>query len=299
MKKIFFFLAIVLASYAVNAQTNTFPLNGNVGVGTVNPIAKFEINSGTGTTPLRAVGPHGYLLIDNVGSGESYYYADKFHQFYVASGAPILTMLNTGNIGIGTTSPEHKLTVVMDAASNGAGVAVKAVNSGGAGSQPGVAFLNSSGNKRMYSCLDVASDTYNVVNAIGIASITVNQAGNVGIGTTTPKESLSVNGNIRSKQIMVEMANWPDYVFRPTYSLLSLNEVKEYVSKNHHLPEIPTELQVAKEGINLGDMNKLLVKKVEELTLYLIQQKEETDKQNIAHQQQINELKALVAKLVK
>jgi len=103
-------------------------------------------------------------------------------------------------------------------------------------------------------------------------------SGNVGIGTNTPREALSVNGNIRAKQIKVEIANWPDYVFKPTYQLPSLTEVKTYIDQNQHLPEIPSEQEIAKEGQNIGEMNRLLLKKVEELTLYLIEQNKRIEK---------------------
>ncbi|NOW94690.1 hypothetical protein [Mucilaginibacter sp. SG564] len=115
-------------------------------------------------------------------------------------------------------------------------------------------------------------------------------SGNVGIGTLTPKETLSVNGNIRAKQIKVEATNWPDYVFQKDYQLPTLQEVKAYIDQNQHLPEIPSQQEIAKEGLNLGEMNKLLLKKVEELTLYLIEKDQEMTVQNkkMANQQRIN-----------
>jgi len=93
----------------------------------------------------------------------------------------------------------------------------------------------------------------------------------IGIGTLDPRERLSVNGNIRAHEIKVETANWPDYVFKPDYQMRSLDELKTFIDNYHHLPEIPSEDDVAKNGIALGEMNKLLLKKVEELTLYLIE----------------------------
>jgi len=95
--------------------------------------------------------------------------------------------------------------------------------------------------------------------------------GNVGIGTTTPTEKLSVNGNIRAKEVKVETINWPDYVFQPNYELLKLSDVKAYIDKHHHLPDLPSAAQVEKEGINLGEINAKLLKKIEELTLHLIE----------------------------
>jgi len=104
--------------------------------------------------------------------------------------------------------------------------------------------------------------------------------GNVGIGTTdnanwqlaNSQYKLAVNGSIVATAITVKLtANWPDYVFKKDYTLPSLTDVKTYIDKNQHLPDMPSEQQIAKEGVDLGEMNKLLVKKVEELTLYLIE----------------------------
>jgi hypothetical protein len=101
--------------------------------------------------------------------------------------------------------------------------------------------------------------------------------GNVGIGSTdTHGYKLAVNGNIRAKEIKVEADPWPDYVFAPTYALTPLTELKTYIDRHQHLPGIPSAIEVAKEGINLGEMNLKLLQKVEELTLYLIE-KDKTD----------------------
>lgn len=102
--------------------------------------------------------------------------------------------------------------------------------------------------------------------------------GNVGIGTLTPREALSVNGNIRAKEVKVESTNWPDYVFSPSYNLPSLSETAQYIRENGHLPNMPTATQVEKDGVNLGEMNKKLLEKVEELTLHLIRLQNEVDR---------------------
>jgi hypothetical protein len=103
---------------------------------------------------------------------------------------------------------------------------------------------------------------------------------------------LSVNGSVLATSVQVQSYNsWPDYVFKPTYSLPTLSEVKTYIDQNHHLPEIPTSEQIEKDGLNLGEMNKLLVKKVEELTLYLI----EKDKKEKEQRNQLDEQKEQLA----
>lgn len=98
----------------------------------------------------------------------------------------------------------------------------------------------------------------------------INAAGNVGIGTISPQELLSVNGNIRAHQIKVETTNWPDYVFNDEYQLPSLAEIEKFIKANKHLPETPKADEVESKGVDLGEMNKILLKKIEELTLYMI-----------------------------
>jgi predicted phage tail protein len=82
-------------------------------------------------------------------------------------------------------------------------------------------------------------------------------------------------------------AAWPDYVFKPKYVLPTLIEVKTYIDKNQHLPDMPSEAEVTKNGINLGEIVKIQTKKIEELTLYLI----DKDKQLTDQQKQIEQLK--------
>lgn len=95
--------------------------------------------------------------------------------------------------------------------------------------------------------------------------------GNVGIGTESPSEKLAVNGNIRAKEVKVETANWPDYVFEEDYKILGLTELERFIKINKHLPDVPSASIIEQDGLNLGEMNKVLLKKIEELTLHLIQ----------------------------
>ncbi|RZJ76944.1 MAG: hypothetical protein EOO45_00230 [Flavobacterium sp.] len=99
--------------------------------------------------------------------------------------------------------------------------------------------------------------------------------GNVGIGTATPKEKLSVNGKIRAHEVKVETSNWPDYVFNSNYKLRSLAEIEKDIKTTGHLPEMPSAKEAELNGIELGEMNKLLLKKIEELTLHLIEKEKD------------------------
>ncbi|MBB6239860.1 hypothetical protein HDC90_004522 [Pedobacter sp. AK013] len=99
--------------------------------------------------------------------------------------------------------------------------------------------------------------------------------GNIGMGTVTPSERLAVNGKIRAREIKVDATNWPDYVFEEGHQTGTLEELESYIKANRHLPEIPIAKEVESNGVELGAMNKLLLKKIEELTIHLI----EKDKQ--------------------
>ncbi len=113
--------------------------------------------------------------------------------------------------------------------------------------------------------------------------------GNVGIGTTTPKSKLAVNGQIRATEVKVlaDVNSVPDYVFESDYDLRTLKETKEYIAQNKHLPEIPSATEIGENGIDLGDMNMRLLKKIEELTLYQIELMEEME----AMKKELQELK--------
>ncbi|MGY4538200.1 hypothetical protein ACVW0P_002620 [Mucilaginibacter sp. UYNi724] len=114
----------------------------------------------------------------------------------------------------------------------------------------------------------------------GNEKMTILSSGNIGVGTNTPDEKLSVVGTVHAKAVKVDLVNLPDYVFDKSYQLPSLEDVKTYIDKNHHLPEMPSAKEAEKDGLNLGEMNKLLLKKVEELTLYLIKQDKTIQQQN-------------------
>ena len=112
--------------------------------------------------------------------------------------------------------------------------------------------------------------------------LTVTYDGKVGIGTASPSEKLSVDGTIRAKEIKVEAGPWPDYVFENGYKLPSVDEIRSYISEHGHLEGVPSASNVAKEGISIGEMNVILLKKIEELTLLLIKKDDELQVQKQA-----------------
>ncbi|WP_369014657.1 hypothetical protein [Flavobacterium anhuiense] len=92
----------------------------------------------------------------------------------------------------------------------------------------------------------------------------------VGIGTNSPDTALTVNGTTHSKEVKVDTNIWPDFVFKKDYNLPKIAEVERHIKEKGHLENIPSEEEVLKNGINLGEMNAKLLQKIEELTLYVI-----------------------------
>ncbi|WP_447768575.1 hypothetical protein [Sphingobacterium faecium] len=135
------------------------------------------------------------------------------------------------------------------------------------------------------------------VKAYDRLMVQYNKDGNVGIGTWKPDEKLSVNGKIRAHEIKVETANWPDYVFEKDYDLPDLGKLKDFVQTNKHLPEVPTAASVEQDGIALGELNKILLKKIEELTLYLIHNDEKMKEYKQLLKEQGNKIEQLEEKL--
>lgn len=112
--------------------------------------------------------------------------------------------------------------------------------------------------------------------------------GQVAIGTSTPLSAdakLSVKGMVVAQKVKVTQTGWADFVFQKNYQLPTLHELEQYIRDHQHLPDIPSAAEVEKEGVDLGEMNKKLLQKIEELTLHLIEQNkrlEALEKENAA-----------------
>jgi hypothetical protein len=143
-----------------------------------------------------------------------------------------------------------------------------------AGAQTGVAYMGCN----------------SLTNGISIFS-----NGNVGVGTSDTKGyKFAVAGEaIFTKVVVKPTGSWPDYVFHANYRLRPLSEVEQYIKQYNHLPEVPSAEEVEKNGLDVGDNQAMLLKKIEELTLYVIEQ----NKNQQAHTQQLQELNQRVGAL--
>jgi hypothetical protein len=231
------------------SPTMSWLAHGEVGIGTISPLAKLEVkgigaSSSTNTFSLRN-----------------------------STGDTLLRMRDDGRVGIGYNGSSYGRTM----------------NLGGTG----VNFYTS--NEAAFGGAIFPTDTSLVLwSNSGANNFVILQPswGNTGIGTYTPNAKfhvngamllgsnssrvaagylLNVDGKIISEELKIQLStSWPDYVFKNDYKLLSLPELEQSINQHQHLPNIPSAAEVEKDGILVGDMNKRLLEKVEELTLYLI-----------------------------
>jgi hypothetical protein len=201
-----------------------------------------------------------------------------------------------GNVGIGTASPQYLLHL------NGDNPVIK-LSSTGSQSYAALRGNNDSwlfGYHGTTEYEDISIGTQDgtgqrtlTLAAGGIARLRVLANGSIGIGTLQPSEKLSVNGNIRAKKVIVSQTGWPDYVFDPAYKLKPLSELAAFIQKHQHLPDMPSAKEVEQKGISVGDNQALLLKKIEELTLYIIKMGQENEQIKRQLQNQANEIKQL------
>ena len=138
----------------------------------------------------------------------------------------------------------------------------------------------SSGSGNIVMDAYTAGDAVYINHYISANTLISSGGGNVGIGTTSPGSwRLAVNGKIRAKEIKVE-TGWSDYIFERDYILPTLEEVESYINQFGHLKDIPSGKDVEENGIFLGEMDSKLLQKIEELTLYIIEQNKKINQLN-------------------
>lgn len=204
-------------------------------------------------------------------------------------------VMKSGKIGLGTNNPTERLQVGDVATSTQNNIAVWS-NAGAGGEHSKLSFKMTVGGGESNSTIaEIASHAFvsgalnrldfrvggwNNSNNVGDSKLVILSDGNVGIGTTEPDAKLAVKGHIHTQEVRVDLtgAMVPDYVFEENYNLLTIPELEMYITENKHLPEVPSAKQMEENGLFLKQMNLALLKKVEELTLYLIEQKKEIDK---------------------
>jgi hypothetical protein len=297
--------------------------NGSLGVGTNAPVQTLDVNGRMnisngviqrGGNAITGTSDLGLYSLDN-GVHMRFVTNNAPFRFFSDGGAnpvggtEVFSISANGNTGVGTGAPEDKLQVgtgmakVVVGAALGANLgygtsyigfnasrqnaATWSTSNDGANNGAGIIYADVAGNLLFSGIPSTgASDQTGISDAtiVGNTTLFVGANKSVGIGTrNTSGYTLAVNGFVRAKKVVVE-TGWSDFVFEKGYRLRPLEEVERQIQEQGHLPEIPAATDIEKNGADVGALLKLQMQKIEELTLYIIEQ----DKRIKALEAQLN-----------
>lgn len=270
---------------------------GNVGIGTNSPAEKLTINA---TDPsirfLNAGTEKGFLQASGNNMRLGTYNSNTTGNIaFNIRGVDRMTVDSDGNVGVGITAPVSRFHI-------GSGYEASTTSHGYLmlGSENGINLIMDN-NEIMARNNGVASHLYlqneggnvtigdptlfNTSHKLGVDGNTV-ITGGLRIGTTVSPGGykLAVDGKAICTELVVRLVNnWPDYVFAKNYKLSGLDDVEDFIKKNNHLPGIPSARTIETNGLSVGEMQKMQMEKIEELTLYVIELKKEIEKLKTNH----------------
>jgi hypothetical protein len=278
--------------------------DSRIGVGTTNPLASIDLRNGSialNENKLNLVDagdPYHYLsFVRNFGSNSVYVDGPQLMGYGggmlgTTNGGDegVLFWKRSGRVGVNISNPSHELHVIGD------------VKFDGANADDELVFKSKSG----YHSLEFNQLRF---HEWGIGDVFTISSGRIGISQTSPSAKLDVNGDIKStvagtsnaiivenssinsvnflvkgdghvyaREVEVKMGAFPDYVFGEKYELMSLSNLREYINTENHLPGVKSAEEVAREGIGLGELSRIQMEKIEELTLYILQLEERLKK---------------------
>ncbi|MDP5202038.1 hypothetical protein [Flavobacterium sp. DG2-3] len=292
------YVAIAVKSFSLSAQTN-FPYGVNLENGTnLNFIAPASLQVDAGDIVFSK-----YNNVEMARIRSEYNYANDAASIVFSTTSAIkdtFIFTSLGNLGIGTTNPMAKLQVdngnilVRNYANvdNESAImiahSINITNYDTYGTS--IRTITQSAGNNTYGLQFFTQESYLKPQT---EKLRILGNGNVGIGIANPNNKLDVNGTIHSKEVKVDMTGWSDFVFKKEYNLPTLQEVEKHIAEKGHLENIPSEEEVLKNGINLGEMNSKLLQKIEELTLYMIEMKKENAEMKKENEKQNEEIKKL------
>jgi hypothetical protein len=276
----------VEGSVSIGYSTHTPPgmtgliVNGPVGIGTFSPSCQLEVAGKIKTSELQLT--TGYMK-DYIMQSDENGNAQWVNPVNVNTGIWIqngnnVTVDNTKKVGIGTATPAEALDIKGNMLCSGN------IKGGRTNWQSFGIFANSSETDGSYILLGNNSTQAGSIKLYSKGTsgriefhnqnrqiMSIRADDNVYFGDPDHPTNLFVNGEITSSLVRVNAQSWWDCVFEDNYQLMPLSDVEDYIQKNRHLPDLPSEAEIKASGIDVAQMNALLLKKIEELTLYVIE----------------------------
>lgn len=301
MKKIIAFLAIVFLAHSSLYAQNVFPTpTGNTGIGTTSPQAPLHMyNNERNYYVNRFIryvtedsGGKNYLLL------HPFYRTDTLAEHYVmgkvhavrgsksSSNRKISIEINTSSANrsnIGTIVAYNEMAYLVTCTFNGTEYLAVEIQNGSSlynvmftGHASTSATLQFVYDQEVSNVAPFTPNTIGIQGPLATGKLHILGVAAIGGDGSTGTNKLTVDGTISARKVKVTQATpWPDFVFSENYTLPPLDSVATFVQTHKHLPGIPSEADIKKDGHDLGDMNARLLQKVEELTLYLIEMKKE------------------------
>jgi hypothetical protein len=311
-----------------NSERMRIDAIGYVGIGTSAPENQLDVKGGislgsgsvnSNTTKLFVKNPAGKTWAISSGANSVTESSFSIYNWTDNQTTPFLHISSSGNVGIGTSSPVCSLDVANNSTNTLKTVLARLPegNSIGEGTYLGIKSYNTqpgivnsfSIEHKFYGILNSSINFYRGGATTGgfltfstndnTEKMRITAEGLIGIGTANPAYKLDVLGTIRAKEVKVDLNGTADFVFDSNYKLRPLSEVEQYVKEHKHLQEIPSAKEVEQNGVSLGEMQNKLLQKVEELTLYTIEQNKKLDQQNLEIKKQNEKIQDLEEKIEK